>query len=93
MGDIEEQQNSHGERAAAWEHIWGGDMIWGMVHSGKGFRFLPGAQWEPQRDLSSGCLLSAMFEKAVPGIAVREPRQWLRGAGWAESPEGWIGGC
>lgn len=33
-----------------------------------------------------------MFEKAVPAIAVRELRQWLRGAGWGESQEGWIGG-
>lgn len=41
----------------------------------RGFHFFSGAQWEPQRDLSRGCLLSAALEKAVPAVAVREPRQ------------------
>lgn len=33
----------------------GRDPIRGMVPSRKGFRFLPGDQWEPRRDLSRGC--------------------------------------
>lgn len=41
----------------------------------RGFHFFSGAQWEPERDLSRGCLLSAAFEKPVPAVAVREPRQ------------------
>lgn len=74
--------------SAAWEHIWGRDTITiqGVVHSRKGFHFFPGTQWEPQRDLSRGCLLSALFEKAVPALAVRGPRQWLRGVGGGREP-------
>lgn len=75
MWDIEEQQNTALESSCLGTiHMWGGDTI-------RGFHFFPGAQWEPQRDLSRGCLLSAEFEKAVPAVVVREPRQWLRRVG------------
>lgn len=69
MWDIEEQQNTALESSCRGTiHLWGRDMI-------RGFHFFSEAQWEPQRDLSRGCLLSAALEKAVPAVAVREPRQ------------------
>lgn len=74
--------------AAAWEQsAYGVGVRYGAGYRtgglGRGLHFCRwgGVQWEPQRDLSRGSLLSAVFKKAMAALAVRVPRQRVRNKG------------
>lgn len=76
---MEKQQSTAlGSSCLGTVRIWGGGEIRGRIQNR---RPREGVQWQPQRDLSRGSLLSAVFKKAMAALAVRVPRQRVRNKG------------